>query len=108
MAKTIHLDFTEDGLEGQWADVVNVGLKSPRQFAHLSRVASEEGGKSLVALAVASWHVKDPETDEPLPAPDADELDLTAIPLIVQKRIADSIQDQFAAVLPKASASGKS
>ena len=66
----IHIDLEADGLPGQWVDVANVGLKSPKQFQQIQELASDsapESAKAFIAFVIPSWFIKNPTTGEPIP-----------------------------------------
>ena len=104
----IHVDLSEDGLEGQWLDVANILLMSPRQFqsiVDLSNPDSPSGSRAFLAATVVAWHVKNPATGEPLPAPDSPDLDLDDLPLIVSARFQQAVKAQMDSLGPKVNAS---
>lgn len=107
-AGKIHVDLSEDGLEGQWIEVANILLKSPRQFqsiVDLSNPNDQAGAKAFLAATVVAWNVKNPATGEPLPAPDSPDLDLDDLPLIVSARFQQTVKAQMDSLGPKANAS---
>jgi hypothetical protein len=104
----VHIDLGPDGLDGQWIDVANVSLKSPKQFQRIQGMVSEstpESVRAWVAEVVVAWNITDPITGNPVPAPNAPDLDLNDLPMIATKRFTDCVQEQMEAVLPLASRS---
>jgi hypothetical protein len=109
MATKIHVDLSEDGLEGQWIDVANILLKSPRQFQVVQDLANDtSAGKAFIAATITAWHVKNPITGEPLPAPDSPDLDLDDLPMIVSVRFQETVKAQMDSIGPKATSSANS
>jgi hypothetical protein len=100
--------FDADGLEGQWAEVANIGTKSPRQFkalkqlpkttAELEALPEEEAleaARQFLALVVDAWNVKADGVGLLLPAPTSPDLDPDAVPTIVSARIKAEIEAQM-------------
>lgn len=105
---TSRITFDPDGLEGQWAEVANIGTKSPRQFKalkQLPKTAAElealpqeeaaEAARQFLALVVNAWNVKEDGVGVLLPAPSSPDLDPDAVPTIVSARIKAEIEAQM-------------
>ena len=100
-----HIALDDDGLPGQWVDVANIGLRSPKQFQKVQALASDnsvESARAFVAEIVTAWNILDPITGNPIPPPNSPDLDLNDLPMIATKRFTEHIQDQFEAIVPKA------
>lgn len=100
----IHIDLAEDSLEGQWVDIANLGLKSPKQFQRIAELAGEstpDSVRAFLAACVPAWSIKNPETGVSLPAPDSPDMDPNDLPMIATKRIADNVREQLEGLLPK-------
>lgn len=106
-----HIALDDDGLAGQWVDIVDVAAKSPKQFKALRSVPTDPAvlanmpeedaraaGRQFLAMCVRAWNVSDPETGEPLPPPASPDLDPDCVPAIVTARITAEVKERFAEV----------
>ena len=95
MAKTIHIDLSEDGLPGQWMDIANLGAFSPSDFEELA--AGQEDGQTahaFVAAVVVAWNIQRRD-GESLPPPTSPDLDIKLVPTAVTARLGQEVQRQI-------------
>ena len=108
MANTIRVALDEDGLAGQWLEIVDVGTFSPRQIkqlranattpedlAALSEEKAAAAARELIGLTVKGWSVFVAGSTDLLPAPTSPDLDPEDIPIVVQGRIGAEIRGRL-------------
>lgn len=103
MTKTVHLDFKDIGYESQWCD-----LEDPKDYTqsrYEAVLADMLKAKEDPAVAekffrdrIASWHLVNGDTDEPLNDPKTD--DLKGIKVAISLAIGEKISELFEATVP--------
>lgn len=94
-SRTVHVDFSEHGLDGQWADLRDPRFLSKRTIDRWQREI--EGGtitgETFLREFVAAWHLLDADTGAELNSPTSDSTD--GIPLVVFQVLNERVGQLF-------------
>lgn len=106
MAKTVHIDLADSGLEGQWVDVKDPRFLSMRTLERW-QVAVKDGtldNERFVREFVAAWHLFDADSGAEMNDPSKD--DIGGLPVAVFNAINENLQRMFRGPTPAAGSGG--